>query len=55
MVERIRRGDELTPPVARGGNILMHGTAPHTSFGLQRIINAVRAEDLALDPLPDSP
>lgn len=54
MVERIRRGDELTPPIARGGNILMHGTAPHTSFGLQRIIDAVRAEGLVLDRLPEA-
>jgi peptidoglycan/xylan/chitin deacetylase (PgdA/CDA1 family) len=54
MVERIRRGDELTPPIARGGNILMHGTAPHTSVGLQRIIDAVRAEKLVLDALPAS-
>ena len=52
MVERIRRGDELTPPIAAGGNILMHGTAPHTSYGLQRIIDAVRIERLALDRLP---
>lgn len=55
MVERIRTGDELTPPIASGGNILMHGTAPHTSFGLQRIIDAVRAEGLTLDPLPPRP
>lgn len=54
MVERIRIGDALTPPIASGGNILMHGTAPHTSFGLQKIIDAVRAEGLALDPLPDT-
>lgn len=52
MIERIQRGDDVTPPVSPGGNILMHGTAPHTSYGLQRIINAVRDEGLALDPLP---
>lgn len=52
MVERIRHGDELTPPIASGGNILMHGTAPHTSTGLQQIIDAVRAQGLTLDPLP---
>lgn len=54
MVERIRRGDDLTPPIAPGGNILMHGTAPHTSFGLQQIINAVRAKGLRLESLPNS-
>lgn len=52
MVERIRRGDDVTPPVEAGGNILMHGTAPHTSSGLQQIIDAVRAEGFALDRLP---
>jgi len=52
MVERIRHGDFLTPPIAEGGNILMHGTGLHTSTGLQRIIDAVRAEGLVLDRLP---
>lgn len=51
MVERIRTGDEMTPPVAAGGNILMHGTAPNTSTGLQRIIDAVRREGLRLERL----
>ncbi len=51
MVERVRRGDDLTPPIEPGGNILMHGTAPHTSFGLQQIIDAVKAEGLTLDRL----
>lgn len=51
MAERVRYGDHLTPPVRRGGNILMHGTGRHTSTGLERIIHAVRAERLVLDPL----
>ena len=55
MVERIRYGDALTPPIAKGGNILMHGTALHTSTGLQSIIHAVRAEGLVLDPLARRP
>lgn len=49
MAERVRHGDELTPPVAAGGNILMHGTAPHTASGLQLIIDAVRAKGLLLE------
>jgi len=51
MVERIRVGDEMTPPVDAGGNILMHGTGRYTSAGLQQIITAVRSEGLTLDPL----
>lgn len=51
MAERVRHGDELTPPVAAGGNILMHGTGRHTSTGLQQIIDAVRARRLTLEPL----
>lgn len=51
MAERVRYGDELTPPVGHGGNILMHGTGRHTSTGLGRVINAVRAKRLVLDPL----
>lgn len=51
MVERITIGDEMSPPVAAGGNILMHGTGRHTSTGLRRIIDAVRAQRLALEPL----
>lgn len=51
MAERIVHGDDLTPPVGPGGNILMHGTAPHTSTDLQLIIDAVRRKQLVLDPL----
>jgi len=52
IVERIREGDARTPPIAAGGNILLHGTGEHTSTGLQQIIDAVRAEGLTLDRLP---
>lgn len=51
MVERITHGDEMTPPVAAGGNILMHGAGPNTSTGLGRIIRAVRGKGLRLEPL----
>lgn len=51
MAERVRYGDALTPPIAAGGNILMHGTGRHTSSGLQHIIDAVRSNRLVLDPL----
>lgn len=51
MAERVRHGDHLTPPVASGGNILMHASARHTARGLQRIIDAVRSRRLVLDPL----
>ncbi len=51
MAERVRYGDDLTPPVEAGGNILMHGSGRYTSSGLQKIIDAVRARRLVLDPL----
>lgn len=51
MVERIRTGDELTPPIAPGGNILMHGAGPNTARGLEQIIDAVLAEGLQLERL----
>lgn len=51
MAERVRHGDHLTPPVAAGGNILMHAGARHTARGLQKIIDAVRAKGLEIDPL----
>lgn len=51
MTERIRYGDWLSPPVAAGGNILMHGAGRHTSEGLSRIIRAVRSMGLTLEPL----
>jgi len=51
LAERVRHGDEPTPPVTRGGNTLMHGTGRHTSGGLRRIIDAARSKRLALKPL----
>lgn len=52
MAERVRHGDHLTPPVAAGGNILMHAGARYTAMGLQEIIDAVRSQGLVLDPVP---
>lgn len=52
MKERVVTGDHRTPPVAAGGNVLMHGTARHTSTGgLQAVIDGVRARGLSLEPL----
>jgi peptidoglycan/xylan/chitin deacetylase (PgdA/CDA1 family) len=51
MAERIRYGDELTPPVRPGGVILLHGHGRYTASGLGRIIAAVRSAGLTLDPL----
>lgn len=51
MARRVRYGDHRSAPVAAGGNILMHGTGRHTAPGLQRIIDAVRAKGLTLQPL----
>jgi hypothetical protein len=51
MVERITYGDFRSAPISAGGNILMHGHAKHTAPGLQKIINAVRAKKLTLQPL----
>lgn len=51
IVERIRVGDEITPPLGAGGNVLLHAFADHTAPGLQEIIDAIRAEGLTLDAL----
>ncbi|RJK95257.1 polysaccharide deacetylase family protein [Vallicoccus soli] len=51
LAERVRYGDARTPPVQRGGVVLMHGTGRHTADGLQGIIDAVRAKGLSLEPL----
>jgi peptidoglycan/xylan/chitin deacetylase (PgdA/CDA1 family) len=51
MVERITYGDQRSAPITAGGNILMHGHAKNTAPGLQKIINAVRAKKLKLQPL----
>jgi hypothetical protein len=55
MVERVRHGDYRTPPIAAGGNILMHGQGRYTASGLQQIIDAVRAKGLVLDWLVAPP
>jgi peptidoglycan/xylan/chitin deacetylase (PgdA/CDA1 family) len=49
MVERVKYGDSITPPVSAGGVILMHAHGRNTSGGLQSIINAVRSKHLVLD------
>lgn len=51
MVERVTYGDYRSAPISAGGNILMHGHGKNTASGLQRIINAVRAKKLKLQPL----
>lgn len=51
MVERVRYGDYRSAPVTAGGVILMHGHAKNTAPGLQKIIDAVRARKLKLQPL----
>jgi hypothetical protein len=54
MIQRIVRGDRMTPPLRAGGNVLMHGHGAHTSEGLNRIITAIRARGLTLEPLRTS-
>jgi len=51
MVERIRYGDYRSAPISAGGVILMHGHGTNTASGLQKIIDAVRAKKLKLQPL----
>ncbi len=51
MVERVKYGDHRSPPITAGGVILMHGHAKNTAPGLQKIINAVKAKKLKLQPL----
>jgi peptidoglycan/xylan/chitin deacetylase (PgdA/CDA1 family) len=51
MVERIKYGDSRSAPIKAGGVILMHGHGKHTSSGLQKIIDVVRAKKLTLPRL----
>lgn len=51
MVQKVRYGDAMTPPVEPGGVILMHFHGRHTAAGLQAVIDAVRARGLRLQPL----
>ena len=51
MVEKVRDGDAMTPPVEAGGVILMHLHGRHTAEGLQSVMDAVRARGLRLQPL----
>ncbi|MDP9497946.1 MAG: polysaccharide deacetylase family protein, partial [Actinomycetota bacterium] len=52
MVEKIRYGDATTPPLRAGGNLLMHMGGEQTPEALPRVIDAIRAKGLVLDPLP---
>lgn len=51
MVQKVRYGDAMTPPVEPGGVILMHFHGRHTAAGLQAVIDAVRVRGLRLQPL----
>jgi peptidoglycan/xylan/chitin deacetylase (PgdA/CDA1 family) len=51
LVQKVRYGDAMTPPVQAGGVILLHFHGAHTAAGLQSVINAVRARKLRLRPL----
>ena len=51
MVERIIVGDYRTPPVAAGGNILMHPAGANTPASIQAIIDAIRRKGLKLEAL----
>jgi peptidoglycan/xylan/chitin deacetylase (PgdA/CDA1 family) len=51
IVQKVRDGDAMTPPVEAGGVILMHLHGRHTAAGLQSVIDAVRARGLRLQPL----
>jgi len=51
MVERVKYGDYRSAPIRAGGVILMHGHGKNTAPGLQKIINAVKAKKLKLQPL----
>lgn len=54
LIERVKYGDYRSPPIAAGGNILMHGRGRYTAAALQGIIDAVRAKGLVLEPLKAS-
>jgi peptidoglycan-N-acetylglucosamine deacetylase len=51
IVQKVRYGDAMTPPVEAGGVVLMHLHGRHTAAGLQSVIDAVRARGLRLQPL----
>ncbi|MEP7160437.1 MAG: polysaccharide deacetylase family protein [Dermatophilaceae bacterium] len=52
ILDRVLIGDEKTAPVAAGGVVLFHMTGAHTAQALPRVIDAIRAKGLILEPLP---
>jgi peptidoglycan/xylan/chitin deacetylase (PgdA/CDA1 family) len=53
IIRRVRHGDRMTPPVTRGGVVIMHMNGDHTGQALPGVIHAVRARGLSLHRLPD--
>lgn len=51
ILSRVMAGDEKTAPVAAGGVVLFHMTGAHTAEALPRVIAAIRAGGLTLEPL----
>lgn len=50
LVTRVVDGDYRSAPVGPGGVVLMHGHGGSTAPGLQRLIDAIRAKGLTLEP-----
>ena len=51
IVRRVSVGDKWTPPLRKGGVVLMHGTAKFTPAALQGVIDVARKKGINLMPL----
>lgn len=51
IIRRVRNGDKYTPPVSKGGVILLHGTTKYGAASLQGIIDVVHKKGLKLQRL----
>jgi peptidoglycan/xylan/chitin deacetylase (PgdA/CDA1 family) len=55
IVRRVRTGDMWTPPVGRGGVVLMHMSGKHTGEALPGVISAIHGRGLLLHEPVDGP
>jgi peptidoglycan/xylan/chitin deacetylase (PgdA/CDA1 family) len=51
IVRSVAHGDAVTPPVRRGGVVIMHMNGEHTGAALPGVIHAIRARHLTLHRL----
>lgn len=51
MIQRVLKGDYMSPPARPGGNVLFHMTGKHTTQALPELIDRLRAEGMTLPAL----